>query len=118
MRRRRMGGSFDKRVLFTGALVSYTANVLIGTGVATGRIDTSRSRWVHHSLYLATVTLSAAAASSLFFNPSRSGWLILPAAAPLALIPFVSARSPGHVYIALAPAPFIGVAAVRSWSGA
>ena len=93
------------KALVTAASVSYTANCALGLAVATGRMDTSRARWVHHAVYVATVTLSVAAAAALLRTRDRALLRLLPAAVPLAVIPHVSARTRGHALIALTAAP-------------
>lgn len=94
------------RHLFTAATVSYLANCGLGAAVATRKLRTDDVRWVHHGLYILTSTLAAGAVSSLLWSRSRAGWLLLPAAVPFALIPRRSARSRGHVVLALSAAPF------------
>ncbi|NIZ90975.1 hypothetical protein [Kineococcus rubinsiae] len=104
------------KALVTAASASYTANCALGIAVATGRLDTSRARWVHHAVYVATVTLSLGAAAALLRTRDRALLRLLPAAVPLAAIPHVSARTRGHVLLALtaAPAYVATLAAVRS----
>jgi hypothetical protein len=101
------------RPLFVAAAVSYAANCALGAAVATGLIDTHRIRWVHHAVYISTSTLTGAAVSSLLWHrgDNRAALALLPAAAPLAAIPQVSARRPGHVVLALSAAPFF----IASW---
>ncbi len=101
--------------LFTAATVSYAANCLLGAGVATRLIDTSRVRWVHHGMYIATSTLAAAAASSLLWSRSKAGWLLLPAAVPLAVIPYAGTRGRRHPTVALSAAPFFLVSVLKAW---
>jgi hypothetical protein len=101
-------------VLFGAAAASYTANVALGLGVATRLVDTSRVRWVHHALYVTTSVSAGAACSSLVWSPSRAGWRLLPAAVPLAVIPYVSARSRRHPLIALSAAPFFVAGVARA----
>ncbi|MCU1424887.1 MAG: hypothetical protein JWM51_1178 [Microbacteriaceae bacterium] len=92
--------------LFTAATASYAANCALGTAVASGVVDTREYRWVHHALYVSTLVLSGAAASSLLWSRSRAGWVLLPAAIPLSVIPSLGARLPRHPAVALAAAPF------------
>jgi hypothetical protein len=101
--------------LFTAAAVSYAANCLLGTAVATRRIDTSRVRWVHHGMYITTSTLAAGAASSLLWSRSSAGWLLLPAAVPLAIIPYAGTRGRRHPTVALAAAPFFLASLIKAW---
>jgi hypothetical protein len=107
--------SADPAGLFTAATVSYAANCLLGLSVATRLIDTSRVRWVHHGMYIATSTLAAAAASSLVWSRSKAGWLLLPAAVPLAVIPYAGTRGRRHPAVALSAAPFFAASLVKSW---
>jgi hypothetical protein len=92
--------------LFTAATFSYTANCALGTAVAVGAVDTRDCRWVHHALYVSTLLLAGAAASSVLWSGSRAGWVLLPAAVPLAVIPRLGARLPRHPAVALTAAPF------------
>jgi len=99
--------------LFVGAAAAYVANVGLGTAVATKVIDTSNFRWVHHALYIATCAMTAAAVAGglLWAEPRRASrraaLALLPAAAPLAAIPYLGTRSRRHPLTALAAAPFI-----------
>ena len=92
--------------LFTAAATSYAANCVLGASVATGMVSTRDIRWVHHAAYISTSILAAAAATSLLWSTSRAGWLLLPAAIPLAIIPRLGARLPRHALVSLAAAPF------------
>lgn len=103
--------------LFTAAATSYLANCALGAGVATRVLDTAGMHWVHHGLYVCTSTLVGAAVSSLLWSSSRAGWALLPAAVPLALIPYVSAHSRQHVAVALSAAPFFAAGVVAAWRG-
>lgn len=103
------------RVLFTTATSSYAINCALGAGVATGMIHTGKFRWIHHALYITTVTTSVVAASSLLWSPNRAGLLLLPAAVPLAVIPRASARSKKHVRTALSAAPFFILSVIKAW---
>ena len=101
-------------VLFTAATTAYALNVALGTAVAARVVDTRRFRWVHHALYVSTSVLAGAAASSLVWSGSRAGWRLLPAALPLAVVPYVSARSRRHPVVALSAAPFFVSSLVRA----
>ena len=101
--------------LFTAAATSYAANCLLGAAVAARLIDTSRVRWVHHGMYVATSTLAAAAASSLLWSRSKAGWLLLPAAVPLAVIPYAGTRGRRHPAVALSAAPFFLASLLTAW---
>ena len=102
-------------ILFSAATASYAANCAFGVGVATRRIDTGNARWVHHALYVCTLALAGAAATSLAWSSSRAGWSLLPAAVPLALIPFAGSRSRRHIVVALTAAPFFVASLVKAW---
>lgn len=101
-------------VLFGAATASYAANVGLGLAVALRLVDTSRVRWAHHALYVTTSVSAGAACSSLVWSPSRAGWRLLPAAVPLAAIPYVSARSRRHPLLALSAAPFFAASVARA----
>jgi hypothetical protein len=103
------------RVLFTTAASAYSLNCALGAGVATGLVHTGKFRWIHHALYITTVTTSVAAASSLLWSRNRAGLLLLPAAVPLAVIPRASARSKKHVRTALSAAPFFLLSVIKAW---
>ncbi|WP_144794501.1 hypothetical protein [Microbacterium paludicola] len=97
---------------FVAATVSYAANCALGTAVATRVVDTSGYRWLHHALYIATcTTVAVAVAAGWFLRPRaasrRAALTLLPAAAPLAVIPFAGTHRRRHPVIALAAAPFI-----------
>lgn len=98
--------------LFTATAGAYAASTVLGTGVASGTFSTGRAQWMHHALYVATVSLGAAAASSLLWSRNRAGWLLLPAAVPLSVIPFAGTRGMRHPLIALSAAPFIAASAL------
>jgi hypothetical protein len=101
--------------VFTAATVSYAANCLLGLSVAARWVDTSRARWVHHAMYIATCALAAAAATSLLRSRNRAGWLLLPVAVPLAVIPYAGTRGSRHPLLALSAAPFFWLSLVKAW---
>ena len=94
------------RLLVTAAASSYAANCALGGSVATGLLDTRGYRWLHHALYIATSTLTAAAVASLLARRDPAGWMLLPALVPLAAMPRASARTPRHARTGLSAAPF------------
>lgn len=127
------------------ACFAYAANAALGLAVANKAIDTSGIRWVHHALYITTCALTGAAIASgvgvSVANRQRprgrrgvrarqhahrlpataAGWMLVPAIAPLAAIPTVSARTRTHPLIALIAAPFYtaaGLSAARAMSKA
>jgi hypothetical protein len=94
------------------ATVSYAANCALGAAVATRLVDTTRCRWVHHALYIATCTAAAAALiAGRLGAPRRPGRraasALLPAAVPLAVIPFAGTHTRRHPLVALTAAPFV-----------
>lgn len=99
---------------FRAAGLAYGANCTLGLAVSTRIIDTARIHWMHHALYVTTSTLTALALSSLLWSRSRAGWWLLPAALPLAVIPFAGTRARRHPAIALSAAPFFVVSIARS----
>lgn len=101
-------------VLFTAATTAYALNVGLGTAVATRLVDTEEFRWVHHALYVSTCVLAGTAASTLLWSPGRAGRRLLPAALPLTVVAFVSARSRRHPLVALSAAPFFVTSLVRA----
>jgi hypothetical protein len=103
------------RALFTTAATSYAVNCALGASVAAGIVHTGKFRWIHHALYIATVTTSVVAGSSLLWSRNRAGLLLLPAAVPLAVIPRASARSKKHVQTALSAAPFFLLSLIKAW---
>lgn len=101
-------------VLVTAAAVSYSANCALGTAVATGAVHTGRWHWTHHALYICTSTLALAAAATLLAERRSAGLALLPAAIPLAIIPFAGTHGRRHPAIALSAAPFLATALVRA----
>jgi hypothetical protein len=116
--------------LFAAAAASYTANCALGASVALRLVDTSGFRWLHHAVYIATCVLAASAALTPFVPSDRVGrggrsrtphprtaiaaLALTPAAVPLALIPRISARTRGHVKLALTAAPFFAAGLLLS----
>jgi hypothetical protein len=103
------------RVLVTAAAVSYAANCALGASVATGLLDTRGYRWLHHALYTATSTLTAAAIVTLLARRNPAGWFLLPAVVPLAALPRASVRTPRHARTGLSAAPFYLLSLYRAW---
>jgi hypothetical protein len=102
------------RALFAAAATSYAASCAVGAGVATGTLDLRGARWVHHALYICTASLAGAAVSSLFWSRSRAGWMLLPAAVPLAALARLGPRFPRHPLVGLAAAPFFVAGLIQS----
>lgn len=106
------GRSPAARTLLRAAAGSYVASCALGTAVGTGVLVTGRARWVHHALYVVTATLTALALAAAASSRRRSGWWLLPAAVPLAVVPYAGSRPPGHVLVAASAAPFYAAALV------
>lgn len=94
------------RPLLRAAGGSYLASCALGTGVATGVLRTGRARWVHHALYVSTATLTALALAGTALERRRAGWWLLPAAVPLAVVPYAGTRSRRHILVAASAGPF------------
>ncbi|NJC22857.1 hypothetical protein BJ994_001933 [Arthrobacter pigmenti] len=93
-------------VLAAGA---YAVNAAFGASVRLRWLDSTRFRWVHHGLYIATFLLTVAAISSVLWSSSRAGWYLLPAVVPLAVLPYAGSahKHPGrHIVVALGALPF------------
>ncbi|WP_227497096.1 hypothetical protein [Planctomonas psychrotolerans] len=102
-------------LLFTAASSAYLGNVVLGSGVKLRLFSTRSFRWVHHAVYITTCVLGAAAVSSLLWSEDVAGWVLLPAAIPLAALPYAASRSRRHVVVALLAAPFFLVSLIVSW---
>lgn len=103
--------------LFAAAATAYAVNCGLGTAVAARLIDTSRFRWLHHALYIATCATTAAAVIGGWTRGAgtsgrRAALALLPAAAPLAAIPYLGSHGRRHPLTALAAAPFIVAGAI------
>lgn len=92
----------------------YGANCALGTAVATRLIDTRRFRWVHHALYIATVSTTLLALVVGVFRDRRAAIALAPALAPLAVIPYAGTHTRRHPAIALTAAPFIAAGILTS----
>lgn len=97
-------------VMSVSATTAYALTASLGAGVATRVIDTSRARWLHHAMFIATTTLTVAAivASALpqRRRGTRAGLWLGPTLLPLAILPRVDARTRAHPMIAGSAAPF------------
>ncbi|MCJ1697651.1 hypothetical protein MT349_17860 [Rathayibacter caricis] len=98
----------------SAAAVSYSANCVLGTAVATGTVRTGRWHWIHHALYIATSALTGAALAALLRSDPRAAAALAPAVVPLAVIPFAGTHGRRHPAIALAAAPFVIAGVVLS----
>ncbi len=101
----------DATPLFLTAAVAYGANCALGTAVALRLIDTSRFRWVHHALYILTCVTTAVAVviggTGRSHRGRKAAVALLPAAAPLAAIPYLGTHGRRHPLVALTVAPFL-----------
>lgn len=109
---RRRPNSTTAAPWFALAALCYLANCGLGAAVAVKLVDTSGFRWLHHALYIATCTTGAAAAAMGWRGrprdrSRRASLALMPAAVPLAVIPWAGTRTARHPIIALAAAPFI-----------
>lgn len=105
--------------LFAAVALSYTANCALGAAVAAKLIDTSGFRWLHHALYIVTCMSAAAAVGTAWWSgprraSRRAALTLIPAAVPLAAIPWLGTRGSRHPLVALAAAPFIAASLVCS----
>lgn len=96
--------------LFHAAFGCYAANCALGL-VAAARTGGLRWRWMHHALYITTITLTAAALSTVMWGRPRAtlrnaAAALLPAAVPLTVIALVGTGGVKHPMIALSAAPF------------
>jgi hypothetical protein len=105
-------GPAPARGLLRAAAGSYLASCALGTAVATGVLVTGRARWVHHALYVVTATLTGLALAGAARERRRFGWWLLPAALPLAVVPYAGSRLPRHALVAVAAAPCYAAALV------
>lgn len=88
------------------AACCYAAGAALGLCVATGVVDTSRLRWAHHALFLATASTTALALALSAAQRDRAVLALVPAAVPLLLLPRRGAHPlPRHIRTAAAVAP-------------
>ncbi|BBH68339.1 hypothetical protein ACTI_50240 [Actinoplanes sp. OR16] len=99
--------------LITAAALGYLANGAFGAAVATGMIDNSRIRWVHHALYVVTCSLTTAALVASAKEHRAAGLALLPAAGTLTVLP--RAGRSRHVRVAATAAPAYIIALVLAW---
>lgn len=105
-----------QRTLVTAAAGAYAANGALGTSVALGWIDTSNARWVHHGLYVLTVTATAVAALAGAARRSPAALALIPTAVPLVLLQRHGARPMRrHTRDALAAAPCYAAGLLLAW---
>jgi hypothetical protein len=91
--------------LITAAAVSYAGNAAFGTAVAAGVIDNRRIRWVHHALYVATMSLTTLALAASAVERRTAGLALLPAVGPLIALPYAGGRLRRHAALAGSAAP-------------
>lgn len=117
--RARNGNRTTAAPLFMTAALSYAANCVLGAAVAARLVDTSTFRWLHHALYIATCASTAAAVGAAWWGSPRSAsrraaLTLMPAAMPLAAIPWLGTRGSRHPLVALTAAPFIVASLIGS----
>lgn len=110
-RRKRQRDDRPASGAFAAAAAAYAANCALGAAVAARLIDTRRFRWVHHALYIltcATTGLAVVAGVAGRSAPGhRAALALVPAAVPLAVIPYAGTRTRRHPLVALTAAPFV-----------
>ncbi|MGM7668582.1 hypothetical protein [Microbacterium sp. A93] len=104
------------RTLVTSAAGAYAANCALGASVALGWVDTSGVRWVHHALYMVTLTATAGAVVAGSARRSPAALALVPAAVPLFLLQRHGARPLGrHGLDALWAAPCYAAGLALAW---
>ncbi|WP_306209099.1 hypothetical protein [Actinoplanes sp. RD1] len=101
--------------LITAAAASYLANGAFGAAVAAGAIDNRRLRWVHHALYVLTSSLTTIAIVAAVAERRAAGLALLPAAVPLAALPYAGGELHRHAAVAGSAAPAYALALVLAW---
>lgn len=103
------------RAAIAAAATAYTANLALGLSVATGRIDTSGFRWVHHGIYIVASGLTVSALTLGAAHRRASVVVLAPALVPLFLLQRHGAHPVRrHGWEAVSAAPFyIGALALR-----
>ena len=99
---------------FLASGICYAANCALGAAVATRLVDTRRFRWVHHALYIATVSTTLLALVTGIRRDRPGAAALSPALVPLAVIPYAGTHTRRHPLIALTAAPFIVAGVVTS----
>ncbi|MFW7414872.1 hypothetical protein [Demequina sp. SO4-18] len=97
------------------AAAGYVTNAAFGTAVATGVIDNTRIRWVHHGLFITTAALTAVAVAASAVERRPAGLPLLIAAAPLAALPYAGGRVRRHASVAGLAAPPFMIALILAW---
>ncbi|GAA1299087.1 MULTISPECIES: hypothetical protein [Brachybacterium] len=88
------------------ATAAYTVNGALGLSVAVGAVDTSTMRWLHHGLYIATVTSTLLAIATATLRRDPSALALAPAVVPLFLLQHHGSRPLGrHARTAVLAAP-------------
>lgn len=89
-----------------GAAALYAATCTVGASVRTGVLDTSRARWVHHALFVATASATGLAALRLAASGRVPAALALATTAlPFTALTRISTRTDRHALVALTAAP-------------
>ena len=88
------------------AAACYATSAALGISVAGGLLDTSRGRWAHHALFIATASTTAVALGLSAVHRESAAVALAPAAIPLLLLPLRGAHPlPRHARTAAAAAP-------------
>lgn len=103
------------RTSVTAAAAAYAANFGLGLSVASGAVDTSSVRWVHHGLYILTATVTTSAVVLGALRRDRAALALAPTALPLVLLQRHGALPLGrHARNAVLAAPFYATALILS----
>ncbi|MFW2512705.1 hypothetical protein ACNI3K_02900 [Demequina sp. SO4-13] len=103
------------RNLVTWAAASYVTNAVFGAAVATGAIDNSRIRWVHHGVFIATSSLTAVALAASALERRPAGLALLLTVGPLAALPYAGGQVRRHATVAGMAAPGFATALFLAW---
>jgi len=87
---------------------------MLGAAVATRVIRTGRLHWMHHALYVATLSTTVLAVLVGMRRDLPATQALVPALVPLVIIPFAGTHTRRHPLIALSAAPFIAAGALAS----
>lgn len=103
------------RGLVTAATAGYLTNAAFGTLVATGIVDNSRIKWVHHALFITTASLTVPALIAGLVSRRPVGIALAPATLTLAVLPYAGGRLRRHAVVAATAAPSYLTALVLAW---
>ena len=98
--------------LASAALTSFIVNSGYGAAVAAGVFGTARMRWVHHTLFILTSTLTGLTLLTSLVERRGSGLALAPAAAALVAMPSTRGGSARHIAVAASALPSFVIAAL------